>query len=82
VLAALGGRFFDKDFCERHAGIEALCANNSDCSIRPVLRTLQDVVDQVLGQLTLKSLLASEREVATLAFSPRAVPLPLARSSR
>jgi hypothetical protein len=38
------------------------------------------VVDQVLGQLTLRSLLGSEREVATLAVIPRAVPLPVART--
>jgi Rrf2 family protein len=77
VLAALGGRFFDATFCDRHSGFAALCMNNSDCSIRPVLRQLQDVVDQVLGQLTLRSLLRSEREIIAW-VSPRAVPLPIA----
>jgi Rrf2 family protein len=77
VLAALGGRFFDATFCDRHSGAAALCMNDSDCSIRPVLRQLQVVVDQVLGQLTLKSLLRSEREVIAW-VSPRAVPLPIA----
>jgi Rrf2 family protein len=77
VLASLGGRFFDATFCERHAGIATLCSNDSDCSIRPVLRQLQLVVDQVLGQLTLKSLLRSEREMIAWT-NPRAVPLPIA----
>ena len=77
VLAALGGRFFDASFCDRHSGFAALCMNNSDCSIRPVLRQLQDVVDQVLGQLTLKSLIRSEREIVAW-VSPRAIPLPIA----
>jgi Rrf2 family protein len=77
VLAALGGRFFDATFCDRHSGAAALCMNDSDCSIRPVLRQLQVVVDQVLGQLTLRSLLRSEREVIAW-VSPRAVPLPIA----
>ncbi len=77
VLAALGARFFDATFCDRHSGAAALCMNDSDCSIRPVLRQLQVVVDQVLGQLTLKSLLRSEREVIAW-VSPRAVPLPIA----
>ena len=61
MLAALGGRLFDTGFCDRHAGVERHCLNTRDCSIRPVLRGLQQAVDQVLGELTLASLLA-ERE--------------------
>lgn len=76
VLATLGGRIFDAQFCERHAGIESLCMNLGDCSIRPVLRQLQDVIDQVLGRLTLHSLLGSEGQVPTA--SPNAVALPVA----
>ncbi|HET7293476.1 MAG TPA: Rrf2 family transcriptional regulator [Vicinamibacteria bacterium] len=80
ALAVLGERIFDSSFCDRHAGIEALCLNMGDCSIRPVLRQVQDAIDQVLSQLTLKSLVASEREVAVVAVSPRAVLLPVARN--
>ncbi len=78
VLAALGGRLFDPSFCDRHAGIEAHCLNTRDCSIRPVLRGLQDAVDQVLGELTLASLLASESEVAGT-LGPRVIRLQVAR---
>jgi len=78
VLAALGGRLFDPSFCDRHAGVEAHCLNTRDCSIRPVLRGLQDAVDQVLGELTLASLLASESEVAGT-LGPRVIKLQLAR---
>lgn len=78
VLAALGGRLFDPSFCDRHAGIEAHCLNTRDCSIRPVLRGLQDAVDQVLGELTLASLLASESEVAGR-LGPRVIRLQVAR---
>jgi len=74
ALGALGGRLFDATFCDRHSGIEERCLNNGDCSIRPVLRFVQDAVDQVLAQLTLASLLRPEREIA-VAMSPRAVPL-------
>ncbi len=74
VLGALGGRLFDASFCDLHSGIERLCLNNSECSIRPVLRRLQDAVDQVLGRLTLQSLLRTEVEV-TAAIGPRAIPL-------
>ena len=76
ALAALGGRLFDSRFCERHSGSARPCTHTPDCSIRPVWRVLQDVVDGVLGRMTLKDLLRTEVEV-TASVSPRAVPLPL-----
>jgi Rrf2 family protein len=76
VVSALGGKLFDASFCDRHAGLEASCLNTSDCSIRPVLRHLQAAVDAALGELTLQSLLASEREVAGT-IHPRGVALPV-----
>jgi Rrf2 family transcriptional regulator, iron-sulfur cluster assembly transcription factor len=78
VLSALGGRLFDTEFCDRHAGVERHCLNTRDCSIRPVLRGLQQAVDQVLGKLTLASLVPGESEV-TVTLRPRAVKLPMAR---
>ena len=74
VVTVLGGRLFDADFCDRHAGLEASCLHDSECSIRPVLRRLQAAVDQVLGEFTLQSLLASEQAVAGI-IRPGAVPL-------
>jgi len=76
VLGALGGRLFDATFCDRHSGRERLCLNDSDCSIRPVLRHVQEAVDLVLGRLTLQSLLRPEREMM-VAIGPRAIPLPV-----
>jgi Rrf2 family protein len=78
VLSALGGRLFDTGFCDRHAGVERHCLNTRDCSIRPVLRGLQQAVDQVLGELTLASLVRSEDEVA-VTMRPKAVKLPMTR---
>jgi len=78
VLSALGGRLFDTGFCDRHAGVERHCLNTRDCSIRPVLRALQQAVDHVLGELTLASLLPSEDEVA-VTLRPKAVKLPISR---
>ena len=78
VLSALGGRLFDTGFCDRHAGVERHCLNTRDCSIRPVLRGLQQAVDHVLGELTLASLLPSEDEVA-VTLRPKAVKLPISR---
>ena len=76
VVSALGGRLFDASFCDRQSGLERACLNTSDCSIRPVLLHLQEAVDHVLGELTLQSLLATEREVAGT-IHPRAVALPV-----
>jgi Rrf2 family protein len=78
VLAALGGRLFDSTFCETHAGVSSHCTHLRDCSIRPVLRTIQGAIDDVLGQLTLQSLICSERDVAV---GPKAIPLRMARDS-
>jgi Rrf2 family protein len=63
VLAALGGRLFEANFCERHAGVQPLCAHMGDCSIRPVWRMVQDAVDQVLNRMTLADLLCNEQQM-------------------
>ena len=77
VLGVLGGRIFDTRFCERHSGTSRLCTHMPDCSIRSVWRRLQEAVDGVLDQLTLKDLLRSEGEM-TAWSGPRAVPVALA----
>jgi Rrf2 family protein len=63
VLATLGGRLYEPSFCDSHSGMERLCTHMPDCSIRSVWRMLQQAVDQVLGSITLKDLLVSEREM-------------------
>jgi Rrf2 family protein len=78
VLAVLGGRLFDSGFCDTHSGVSSLCTHLRDCSIRPVLRTIQGAIDSVLGQLTLQSLLCPERDVT---LGPRAIPLRMSRDS-
>lgn len=63
VLAALGGRLYEPSFCDSHSGVERLCTHMTDCSIRSVWRMLQSAVDGVLGRITLKDLLGTEREM-------------------
>lgn len=63
VLAFLGGRFFDGNFCGTHAGLASLCAHLGDCSIRSVWRTIQGAIDSVLATLTLRDLLRPEEEM-------------------
>ncbi|HKA20963.1 MAG TPA: Rrf2 family transcriptional regulator [Blastocatellia bacterium] len=66
ALAVLGGRLFESDFCDRHAGAESLCTHSIDCSIRSLWRALQNAVDNVLTTTTLRDLLCSEPELVLL----------------
>jgi Rrf2 family protein len=66
ALTLLGGRLFESDFCERHAGAESLCTHSIDCSLRSLWQALQTAVDQVLTRTTLKDLLCSEPEMVSL----------------
>lgn len=66
VLAVLGGKLFESNFCDDHAGIEKVCTHSIDCSIRSLWRTIQSLLDSILSKTTLKDLLGSEAEVSTL----------------
>ena len=64
LLTLLGGRLFEPDFCDRHAGVEDICSNSVDCSIRSLWRAVQLVVDQVLSRITLGDLLRNEQTMS------------------
>lgn len=57
ALAVLGGRLYEAEFCEQHHGNEEVCNRSTDCSIRFLWRSVQQVVDQVLSKATLQDLL-------------------------
>lgn len=65
LLAALGGRLYEPEFCRHHSGSLKNCLNTPDCSIRPVWQTVQLAVDQVLNKMTLKDLLQSEQAMTS-----------------
>jgi Rrf2 family protein len=65
VMAALGGRLFESDFCEMHSGQTEDCVRSVDCSLRVLWRTVQAAVDDVLGRTTLQDLLRNERQMIT-----------------
>jgi Rrf2 family protein len=66
VLAALGGKLYESDFCDLHAGIENICTNSIDCSIRSLWKTLQHLIDEVLSKITLQDLIGKEEDVDLL----------------
>jgi Rrf2 family protein len=65
VLAWLGGRLFEPNFCNIHSGVVKLCTHSVDCSLRSLWRSVQFVVDQMLSKVTLADLLGDERNVGS-----------------
>jgi Rrf2 family protein len=63
VLILLGGKLFDDSFCQAHSGVEDFCTNSIDCSVRSLWKVIQDAVDSVVENLTLKDLLGSENSL-------------------
>lgn len=72
VLEALGGKLFDAEFCEKHAGQLSICTHAVDCSVRSLWQVIQQSVDQVIGKLTLADLISSgEKTNVQLFDTPR-----------
>jgi len=69
VLTTLGGKLYESGFCDLHAGVESICTNTIDCSIRSLWKTIQYMLDGVLNKFTLQDLLGKEGEVEALANS-------------
>ena len=66
TLKALGGRFFDKKFCESHSGILTLCTNSVDCSIRSLWSMMQATLDKLLDKVTLADMVKNEKNVSAV----------------
>jgi Rrf2 family protein len=63
VMDVLGGRLFESDFCNSHAGQAAICTRSVDCSVRSLWRAVQVAVDHVLSKATLRDLMRNEEEM-------------------
>jgi Rrf2 family protein len=64
VIEVLGGRLFDDEFCEDHAGQVGSCTHTVDCSVRSLWHHVQKTVDQLLNQITLNDMLGDEPDVS------------------
>lgn len=69
VLGVLGGKLFEDDFCERHAGTQAICSHSVDCGIKTLWSTVQQAVDGVLAKITLADLLPRSEPAPLVMFS-------------
>lgn len=65
VMAVLGGRLFEGDFCAMHPGQLKSCVRLADCSARVLWRAVQAAVDDVLRRTTLQDLVFDERQMET-----------------
>ncbi len=63
VMRLLGGKLFDEEFCKHHAGNSSSCAHSLDCSTRGLWKLIQNAVDNVINNLTLKDLLGPEKHL-------------------
>lgn len=57
VLALLGGRLVESDFCVDFSGAGNPCAHSTGCSIFSLWSIVQKEVDKVLGNTTLQDLI-------------------------
>ena len=64
VLAVLGGRVYQPDYCSRYPGERKHCVHTVDCAIRSLWSGLQEMVDRVLSQVKLVDLLGTEKGMA------------------
>ncbi|MEO8660593.1 MAG: Rrf2 family transcriptional regulator [Bryobacteraceae bacterium] len=80
VLNLLGGNFYSNQFCERHSGLEKVCAHDSDCSLRFMWSTVQRLLENVLGKTTLHDLLMGETEICTWMEQQNGAMIPLAHN--
>ena len=66
ILTSLGGKLYESGFCDTHSGIENICTNSIDCSIRSLWKTVQTLLDDVLNKISLQDLLGKEEDVDLL----------------
>jgi Rrf2 family protein len=59
VLACLGGKLYDEEFCGKHSGQLSICKHAIDCSVRSLWQVLQHAVDHVMKDLTLADMMST-----------------------
>lgn len=62
VLDALGGALFDDSFCQSHTGVQRICTNSVDCSVRSLWRIIQITLNNMLERITLRDLMGNENQ--------------------
>lgn len=76
VLAVLGGKIYEQDFCSNFAGNEDECLHSFSCSIRPLWHRVQDAIDGALRNLTVADLMPRQELVQIGELVNRKEPAP------
>lgn len=71
VLASLGGKLYDEEFCTRHSGHHDICTHDIDCGIRSLWQLVQRTVDEVVGNLSLADMLREQAPKSNVVFLER-----------
>ncbi len=66
VLAALGGKLYDTDYCAKYTGDLAVCSHMGDCSIRSLWGVLEGLLERVLSRTMVSELISSERGMTAM----------------
>lgn len=79
VLAALGGKLYDEEFCRKHTGALHICTHDLDCSVRSVWQVVQEAVDSVLNKISLADMVTPAKPTSNVQFfdAPRREPATL-----
>lgn len=64
LLRSLGGTTWERGGCDRFHGVHEVCVHNSSCTILSLWGALDQVVEQLLGNVTLGDLVSGERFTA------------------
>jgi len=76
VLAALGGRLYDEDYCTKHGGLADACVHGSGCALSNLWHSIQEAVDSVVYRVTLQDLIGTAPPQTTVRLKA-AMPEPL-----
>ncbi len=59
VLKTLGGKLYEEDTCKKFSGLSETCIHTKNCKVRKLWEFLQQTLDEVLLDITLRDLTTS-----------------------
>jgi Rrf2 family iron-sulfur cluster assembly transcriptional regulator len=60
ALSALDGPMFEHRDCEHYTGLEAVCVRTSDCSVRSLWISVEELMRTALSKVSLADLVSTE----------------------
>lgn len=70
VLAVLGGRLYDDEYCSRHGGLSDVCVHGSGCALSDLWNAIQEAVDSVTFRISLQDLADDVDSLKSLQVRP------------